>query len=63
MYMLSNLSIKVDLLKFPSKVKMIGVCKGAGFTMGFGEVTAAFQVLKSKNFFQVSGVVLPAHQL
>jgi len=29
-------------------VKMIGVCKGAGFTMGFGEV---------------SGVVLPAHQL
>merc|ERR1719284_81659 len=29
-------------------VKMIGVCKGAGFTMGFGDV---------------SGVVLPAHQL
>merc|ERR1711962_574873 len=29
-------------------VKMTGVCKGAGFTMGFGEV---------------SGVVLPAHQL
>merc|ERR1712156_1092691 len=29
-------------------VKMIGVCKGAGFTTGFGEV---------------SGVVLPAHQL
>merc|ERR1719260_327277 len=29
-------------------VKMIGVCRGAGFTIGFGEV---------------SGVVLPAHQL
>ena len=36
--MLSNLSIKVNLSKFPSKVKMIGVCKGADFTMGFGEV-------------------------
>ena len=30
---------------------------------GQQSVTAAFQVLKSKNFFQVSGVVLPAHQL
>ena len=61
--MLSNLSIKVNLSKFPSKVKMIGVCKGAGFTMGFGEVIERFKFGSQKNFFQVSGVVLPAHQI
>ena len=37
--------IKLMRLLNMYKVKMIGVCKGAGFTIGFGEVIFFFHLL------------------